>query len=322
MTYGWVNYAKGIGIILVVYGHVMRGLYNAGLLSNALLFNFLDKVIYSFHMPLFFFISGLFFVQSIERRGVVGLVNSKIKTIAYPYFLWIVIQFLVSYLFNGLTNTDVKLESLYSIFWRPFDHFWFLYALFLVFSVYSLIYKVNNSVIFILSLSFLAYFFKGYLYVPWGIFNSVFTFGIYFCLGMLFNKYFLMPNDFSKIFLIAISLVFFFMQWYFFGFLELGYVSSYVTLILASVSIFFIVTFSGFLFDVNLKFVQYLGLYSLEIYLLHIIFSSGFRIVLQAFFHVDLEVVHIVGGTLMGILCPIIFVLFVNKFRIPFLFRI
>jgi fucose 4-O-acetylase-like acetyltransferase len=27
----WVDYAKGIGIILVVYGHVSRGLFNAGL---------------------------------------------------------------------------------------------------------------------------------------------------------------------------------------------------------------------------------------------------------------------------------------------------
>ncbi|MBL1850332.1 acyltransferase, partial [Klebsiella pneumoniae] len=29
----------------------------------------LDNVIYSFHMPLFFFLSGLFFVSSIKNRS-------------------------------------------------------------------------------------------------------------------------------------------------------------------------------------------------------------------------------------------------------------
>jgi len=57
----WVEYAKAIGIVLVVYGHSARGAQAAGLFANEHLFAVVDSIIYSFHMPLFFFLSGLFF---------------------------------------------------------------------------------------------------------------------------------------------------------------------------------------------------------------------------------------------------------------------
>ena len=53
----WIDYAKGIGIILVVYGHMIRGM------SQHIPANFFyvsDSVVYGFHMPLFFFLTGLF----------------------------------------------------------------------------------------------------------------------------------------------------------------------------------------------------------------------------------------------------------------------
>ncbi|WP_162779036.1 acyltransferase family protein, partial [Klebsiella pneumoniae] len=54
----WVDYAKGIGIILVVFGHANRGLYSSGIYISPEIYHYLDNVIYSFHMPLFFFLSG------------------------------------------------------------------------------------------------------------------------------------------------------------------------------------------------------------------------------------------------------------------------
>jgi len=83
----WVDYAKAIGIILVVYGHVARGLVKSGILPNSSYFHAVDDFIYSFHMPLFFFLSGLFFLHSMNRRGAGGVILSKIDTIVYPYIL-------------------------------------------------------------------------------------------------------------------------------------------------------------------------------------------------------------------------------------------
>jgi fucose 4-O-acetylase-like acetyltransferase len=51
----WVDYAKAIGILLVVYGHVARGIKNSGIKIPTDLYEVADSVIYSFHMPLFLF---------------------------------------------------------------------------------------------------------------------------------------------------------------------------------------------------------------------------------------------------------------------------
>jgi len=51
----WVDVAKGIGIILVVYGHIARGLVSAHLMPDDAVFRMVDSAIYSFHMPLFSF---------------------------------------------------------------------------------------------------------------------------------------------------------------------------------------------------------------------------------------------------------------------------
>lgn len=52
----WVDTAKVIGIFLVFYGHFVERLYCSGYTNAYWQFKF----IYSFHMPLFFFISGFF----------------------------------------------------------------------------------------------------------------------------------------------------------------------------------------------------------------------------------------------------------------------
>ena len=53
---GWIDIAKGIGIFLVVAGR-LKGLINSGILPPFGLSDFFIRAIYSFHMPLFFFLS-------------------------------------------------------------------------------------------------------------------------------------------------------------------------------------------------------------------------------------------------------------------------
>ena len=54
--YDWVDYAKGIGILLVVYAHTARGVFSAGIASDEDWYTLVDSVIYTFHMrtPAFF----------------------------------------------------------------------------------------------------------------------------------------------------------------------------------------------------------------------------------------------------------------------------
>ena len=88
----WVSYVKGFGIILVVYGHLLSSAYHAHLDISENFFVLCDSIVYSFHMPLFFFLAGIFVEQSFERRGRKAFLLSKARRIAYPYLVWSFLQ--------------------------------------------------------------------------------------------------------------------------------------------------------------------------------------------------------------------------------------
>jgi fucose 4-O-acetylase-like acetyltransferase len=127
----WVDYAKAIGILLVVYGHVARGLHNAGIHMDEASYTRVDSIVYSFHMPLFFFLSGLFFFRSLNRRGPAVLAANKLDTILYPYILWSLIQGLTEVGLARYTTGSATLSEVLAL-WNPRVQFWFLYALLLV----------------------------------------------------------------------------------------------------------------------------------------------------------------------------------------------
>ena len=82
----WVDTAKGLGIILVAFGHVLRGLFNNNIITQTPIAQFVDAWIYTFHMPLFLFLSGLFLFRS-TRKPWIEFASDKIRTVAYPYFV-------------------------------------------------------------------------------------------------------------------------------------------------------------------------------------------------------------------------------------------
>ncbi|RQU30286.1 acyltransferase [Burkholderia cenocepacia] len=129
-----LDVARGAGIILVVYGHVLRGAVSADLVPTGAAdtaFAWNDYVIYTFHMPLFFLLSGLHVCSSL-RRAPDGFLWSKIRTIVYPYLLWSIAQGAVQIaMASHGTNHPFTLDDLLAIGWRPFAQFWFLYALML-----------------------------------------------------------------------------------------------------------------------------------------------------------------------------------------------
>src|SRR5689334_5733384 len=63
----WIDFVKGIAIILVVYGHVIQGAAYGGLVDGWKFFPLSEAFIYSFHMPAFFFVSGMLSGRSLEK---------------------------------------------------------------------------------------------------------------------------------------------------------------------------------------------------------------------------------------------------------------
>lgn len=136
--FGWVDTAKGIGIILVVIGHVIRGLMGAEVIAADGIFFAIDQYIYAFHMPLFFWLSGLFATKKLAvswRKFVPQLAAN----ILYPYFLWSSLQTLIQIAASRHTNSPATVSSLLQIPFDPPMQFWFLYVLFLVTLLYRMI---------------------------------------------------------------------------------------------------------------------------------------------------------------------------------------
>ncbi|MCG6540070.1 acyltransferase [Pseudomonas sp. KSR10] len=304
----WVDYAKAIGIILVVYGHVARGVFNAGLPIEEDRYLLVDSIIYSFHMPLFFFLSGLFFYDSLMKRGKTGLITNKVDTVVYPFIVWSLLQGSIEVVLSNYTNGEVTLGQVFSLLWSPRAQFWFLYALFLVFVVCSFVYaKADRRYFLPILLAFSAFYvFKQDLAMG-NVGSFILGNAVFFALGVWFNEikaYFLtrfvpLTLLFGTLFVIGQYLfhITFGLNW------EVG---GLPVLVLATVSIFFVIALSMWLGQVRMEWLLFIGASSMTIYLMHILAGSGIRVILSSFLGVDSIPVHLVLGTLIGLIAPLL----------------
>ena len=139
-----VDIVKGIAIILVTLGHTAQGMVHRGWWETSRA-SFLHSFIYSFHMPAFFFVAGLFVRGSIERRGGVNFTVEKIKSILYPYLLFAVIYAAIRPLVGQFEMGTESFE------WRTFllkiadgDASWFLFVLFFCFMLALLTIRIPD----------------------------------------------------------------------------------------------------------------------------------------------------------------------------------
>ena len=125
-----VDIVKGIAIILVAYGHTAQGMVHRGWWASSGA-AFSHTFIYSFHMPAFFFLAGLFVLGSIAKRGNKLFAIEKLKTILYPYVLFAIIGVVLEPLI-GRFKSETK-----PFHWNVFllnvadgEASWFLFVLF------------------------------------------------------------------------------------------------------------------------------------------------------------------------------------------------
>ncbi len=130
---GWIDVARGIGIILVIAGHAAGGIIDGPGGQSMPWLRYAFLALYTFHMPVFFFLAGLFVVERLER-GTAAFLKAILITIVYPYFLWSIIQFSLIYASGSLVNHPVETywATIIALPWRTVSQFWFLHALFLV----------------------------------------------------------------------------------------------------------------------------------------------------------------------------------------------
>lgn len=296
----WVDYAKGIGICLVVYGHVARGLINAGLARRPETLWWIDGVIYAFHMPLFFVLAGLFFFDSLEKHGGTGFALGKIDTLLYPYVLWSLLQGAVEVFMSSVTNHRTSWSDVLGLVWEPRAQFWFLYGLFFC-SLAALLVRVALSaagkvmIAAVCVVVGLWLFFRGAWGLDVAVFRYVAGYMVYFSLGMLLGLWKRQWRNFASVSLAVLA-----------GLLAAAGFDGFdgersSALLFGIAGLMVVILISWVLSRFRIRILSELGEYSLAIYLVHVLIGSGVRIVLQRFLGVESLAVHLLLGCLSGV---------------------
>lgn len=303
MRLNWVDNAKGIGILLVVLGHAFQGVIDSEGLTNTSNIYFIKELIYGFHMPLFFLLSGLFYF-SFQKKNIKQALFSKLYGLIRPYFIWAFITAVIMQLGSRYTNAGLGITDFFKSPIVPFSQLWFLYVLFFMFILTRiLLLKLNLKMLWIVSFIFLLL--NPFLPNIWIIKNLSFNF-FYFISGyvLMENKY--IKERIFKIMDIKISLLLFtIMNILFYFIVKSDYVTiySFYKLILPISGILLVLNISE---QFKSKFIAYLGKNSMPIYVMHLIILAVVRVLLLKILEVESLLLVIALSTIISVVLSLI----------------
>lgn len=132
----YIDLAKFIAIYLVLWGHVLGSL-TSPLISSETLVRVTSKLIYSFHMPLFMLLSGLFAFSAL-KKPLFFMLWQKGRQLLWPC---ITFGFILSFFWY---RWGVNLDTLkHGPLWYGLMYdYWFLHSLFANFCVAWFIYRL------------------------------------------------------------------------------------------------------------------------------------------------------------------------------------
>ncbi|ATL48453.1 hypothetical protein COR50_15495 [Chitinophaga caeni] len=297
----WIDYARGIAIILVVYRHIFEGFSRA--LDGVDQYAYLEHaniIFYSFRMPLFFILSGIFIGKSLQKRSVQQIIINKFNILLWPYLIWatlqVSLQFLVSHYVN-INATRSWIDYMYiALYPRQIDQFWYLYALFNVTVLYVMVRQLAKVKIgWQLAIGLVTFFISSYLSthkIDLGFIYDILHYYIFFAIGDLVSKYMLDKSMYPKFsswqaFLVLLP-IFVIGQYYF---LETNLAHGDYTYVEAYEPILFmLIATSGCIFMFNISFIlqrwdifkalRVVGYHSLYIYVSHVLVASATRVLL------------------------------------------
>lgn len=103
-----IDLIKGFAIILVVFGHAIQYLLGEAM-DNSIVF----RVIYSFHMPLFIWVSGYTYGLYSEKFDLIWLWK-RFKGFIIPFWMWAIIMWGLREAANGTVSLKERLFGLLS----------------------------------------------------------------------------------------------------------------------------------------------------------------------------------------------------------------
>jgi uncharacterized membrane protein YcfT len=185
----WVDYAKGICIVMVVMMHSVLGVELAS--GQTGFMHVLVMFAKPFRMPDFFLISGLFLPLVIDRDWRTYL-DRKVVHFAYFYVLWVTIQFgFKAPAFASESGwAHVGVEYL-GAFIEPFGTLWFIYLLPIFFVVIKLTRNVPPALVWVVA----ALLESAHVATGWTVIDEFAARFVYIYSGYLFANYVFALSD-------------------------------------------------------------------------------------------------------------------------------
>jgi len=197
----YIAYLQIIGILLVVFGHSFHEYPDSNHGHNLLIY----KMMYTFRMPLFLFVSGFLMVYTTRLKGAMdwkAFVKGKFKRLLIPYFVLSLIVLAPRCLLSSFADEPMSLEttSLWDILTDSkslvIPYYWFLLTSFTLLLVnYTGLYighklKIPELSVYLASLILFAVLpLLNFQYPTTFSLNKTATMGIYFILGMCYARY-------------------------------------------------------------------------------------------------------------------------------------
>ncbi len=309
----WVDFAKGLTIIFVVYRHSLVGLNRSGYTVPQGLY-MIQEFVLNFRMPVFFILSGIFISKALIKRSTSTVLKNKAFTLLYPYLLWCLIFVTLQILLSEYTNSNRSINDYAYIVTQPrnLDHMWYLLALFNVSALYLLVNKLMPGRQ-MLHISFaLVIHFLTPLVADISLLSDVFYHYIFFCIGsVLSERLFRMQDEPTVYYLKRLLLL---LPLFVAG--QLVYLSTktsdaltngYLLVIILIACLFFYFLCRTLHQAGILSGLAYIGKYSLYIYILHLIIISAIRIVSGLIFDELNIYVLILTSLVLGVSLPVVF---------------
>ena len=314
----WVDCIKTFACILVVLGHFFQSMVQANILNNSDSYQWFNKTIYYFHVPLFFICSGYLYQKLTKISSVCDWGNNVLKkliNLGVPYFTFSFATWIMKKVFSGSVNSQIG-GLADTLFIHPTSPYWYLYALFFIFLVTPAVKsKIQMISVFALSVIIKLFAIKG---IGGGIqaVSYICANEIWFVLGMTlsFVSY---PEIIEKrrsavisivgiIMFILLSVVVY----------QRGSTSALVSFILgllacASIVSLFISMFKN---DRSNSVLTFLSKFTMPIFLMHTMFAAAIRVVLIKIGITD-AIVNVLIGLVISFIGPIIAALIMHKSR-------
>lgn len=187
----YIDILKAIACICVLAGHVIAGIAKADISVSEELRS-LHTFVYLFHVPCFFFASGYLYANNpVSKWKEYGsLVCKKILALGIPYVACTMVYVgLSSFLSSEMNpNTSYNLKALCNIWRMPLAHYWYLYALIMLFlfiPAVELLFRCANRKC--LWIGFIVLMFvSGYFELP--CINYILQYSYLFYMGVVWNE--------------------------------------------------------------------------------------------------------------------------------------